>query len=58
MIAGLNLRSQVAPEVVSGGRTYFTRDCFENEAEGFGVRRQDAALSSFKAVPRHRTPRA
>src|SRR3974377_966612 len=25
-------------------------------AEGFGVRRQDAALSSFKAVPWHRTP--
>src|SRR3974377_2384078 len=25
--------------------------CPENRAKGFGVRRQDAALSSFKAVP-------
>src|SRR3974377_2215150 len=27
------------------------------QAAGFGVRRQDAALSSFKAVPWRRTPR-
>jgi len=35
--------------------TNFERN--SNKAEGFGVRRLDAALSRSKAVPRHRTPK-